>query len=277
MSLSWRNRLLIWLAPNDLSWVRLGGLFKPQVRAKRSVQTEHDYGARIWDGAIATLRTEAPQWRRDRLSVRIVLSNHFVRYALVPHSKDISGSEEELALARFHFSKLHGDTSRGWDIRLSPAQSSGARLACAVDAALIEALHQCFPRNERPRLSSVQPLLMSVFNSGGAFIPDSGAWLVMAEPNRACVALLKGKTCHAVQNVKGQFSDAEAWIGLVERERWRVNLDAVPDTILVHAAQEPCVPSRTHGAWKVIGLQTRWPAGLLPSRDSAYGGAISAA
>lgn len=276
MSLSWRERLLISIAPGELSWVRLGGLFKPEVRAKRIVHIEHGYGSRSWDGAIAALRSEVAQWGRDKLSARIVLSNHFVRYALAPHSDGVSGHEEELALARFHFSKVHGEASRSWDIRLSPAQSGGARLACAVDTALIDALRHSFSSDKGPRLASVQPLLMSVFNSGGSFIPDAGAWLIMAEPDRACVALLKGKTWHAVQNVKGRFADAEGWISLVERERWRVNLDVVPNLLLIHSEQTPSLPNRTHGAWKVMGLQTPWPTGLLPTRDSAYVRALSA-
>ena len=209
--------------------------------------------------------------------MRVVLSNHFVRYVLVPQSNGVSGADEELALARFHFAKVHGEASRGWDIRLSPAQSGGTRLACAVDSALMEALQQSFARAPHARLASVQPLLMSVFNSGRPSIPNAGAWLILHEADRACVVLLKGKSCHAVQNVKGRFTDAEAWISLVERERWRVNLDKVPDTLLIHGSQASALPMRSYGAWKVMGLPSRWPNGLVPTRDGAYAGALSAA
>ncbi|HTD91597.1 MAG TPA: hypothetical protein VK663_13095 [Burkholderiales bacterium] len=274
---SWRERLLISLAPGELSWVRLAGLLKPEVRAKRIVPVEPNFGARAWDGAVGALRAEAAQWQNDNLSVRIVLSNHFVRYALVPPTKGVSSADETLALARFHFAKVHGENSRGWDIRLSSMPSGAVHVACAVDSALLLALRASFPQTQRPRLASVQPLLMSVFNSGGSFIPDSGVWLVVAEADRTCVALLKGKTWHAIQNVKGRYSDVPAWINLVERERWRIPIDAVPDTILVHAPLAPALPNRTHNTWKVMGLQNRWPAGLQPARDGAYIQALSAA
>jgi hypothetical protein len=276
VSLSWRERLLVWLAPGEVGWLRMRGLIKTEVVAKGMVAVEPGDGARVWDGAIAALRAEIAPRARDSLSVRVVLSNHLTRYALVPPSAEVSGHAEELALARYHFHKVHGDASRAWDVRLSPGRMGSARIACAVDGALLEALKQSFPRDKRPRLQSVQPLLMSVFNRGGSLIPGAGAWLVLAEPDRACVALLKGRTWHAVQNVKGAFTDVESWIALVERERWRVNLDAVPDTLLIHAAQSAALPARTYGAWKVAGLQTRWPAGLLPSRDGAYIQALSA-
>ena len=277
MSLLLPDRLLVALAPGELSWVRLTGMFKPQVRDQGTVAVAHGYGARAWDGAIAALRAQLAPWRNDRLAVRMVLSNHFVRYALVPYSKDIRGAEQERALALHHFAKVHGEASRGWDIRLSPARRGASRLASAVDSALIDAMKQSFPLDRRLRLASLQPLLMSVFNGGGVPVPQAGAWLIIAEPDRACLALLSGNTWHAVQNVKGHYADAEAWIGLVERERWRVALDTVPDTLLVHSPQAPSLAGRTYGTWKVMGLPTRWPQGLLPTRDSRYSAALSAA
>jgi hypothetical protein len=273
----WRDHLLISLAPDELSWVRLSGVLKPEARDKCVVTIENPHGARSWDNAVSALREETVKWRDDRLLVSIVLSNHFVRYALIPHSQGINGYKEELALAKFHFSKVHGETVRDWDIRLSPAYSGGARLACAIDTALIETLRQLFPQNRRQRLASVQPLLMSAFNSGASGIPEAGAWLLIVEHDRTCVALLSGKTWYAVQNVKGQFLGSEAWVSLVERERWRVNLDSVPDTILVLSPGTPSLPHQSHGAWKMSEMQLRWPVGMQPARDSIYAKAISAA
>lgn len=275
MSLLSRERLLMSLAPGQLNWVRLSGLFSPKVSAKRTVLVEHDHNVRRNDGVIAALLSEATQWQHDNVAVRIVLSNDFVRYAIVPYSENVNGDEEELAFARFHFSKVHGEVSHGWDIRLSRI-SGGMRLACAVDSALIAALQQSFPRDRPLRLASVQPLLMAVFNQGGLSVPEAGAWVLVAEADRVCVALLSGKTWYAVRNIRGRFCDLEAWISLVERVRWGVNLETVPDTILIHTTQGTPPSSRALGSWKVMGLRTRWPAGLLPTRDNAYAMALSA-
>ena len=91
MSLLWRDRLLISLAPSEICWLRLSGVLKTTVVAKGMVPVDRDYGAHPWDGAIAALRNEAARWGRERLSVRVVLSNHLVRYALVPTSDQVSG------------------------------------------------------------------------------------------------------------------------------------------------------------------------------------------
>lgn len=270
MSPLWRDRLLVWLAPGELAWLRVTGRLKPEVIAKRASPIELGYGSRPWDGAVEALRSEAAQWQQQRLSVRIVLSNHLVRYALVPPSDAVTGHDEELALARFHFQKVHGDVSRGWDVRLSPARAGVPRMACAVDSALLDALKKIFPKGQTTRLEAVQPLLMSVFNHADGDIPGEGAWLLIMETDRACLALFEGNTWHAVQNVKGQFADAAAWIDLIERERWRIELDTVPDTVLVHSITNGMMSPRTYGTWKIAGLQTRWPAGLSATRDGAY-------
>lgn len=276
MSLLSRDRLLIYLAPGELAWLRLAGALRREVIAKRVTTVEPGYGAHPWDGTLEALRGEAQQWRRDRLCVRVVLSNHFVRYALVPASDAVQGHHEELALARFHFHKVHGEASQNWEVRLNPARAAAPRLACAVDTALMEGLRQLFPRDGSLRLDSVQPLLMSAVNSATTAIPANGAWVVTAESDRACVALLKGKTWHAVQNVKGKFADVDSWVALVERERWRANLDAPPDTVLIHGTQGNTLSPRNQNHWKIAGLQTRWPTGLTAARDGAYLNALIA-
>lgn len=276
MSLLWPDRLLVSLAPDQVSWVRLGGHLKPEVRDKGQTSANAGYGAHPWEGALAALQTKAQAWRADRLSVKIVLSNHFVRYALVPYSEQVQGADQELALARFHFSKVHGEVSRAWDIRLSPAAPGATRLASAVDSALIDALRQCFRQGGRARLASAQPLLMSIFNSGGAVIPSAGAWLVMAEPERTCIALLCGKVWHTVQNVRGHYDNDQAWIALVERERWRLNPESAPDTLLIHSTQARDHAARSVGPWKITSLRPRWPQGMQAARDHHYSAALSA-
>ena len=276
MSLLWRDRLLVSLASAEVCWLRLSAALKPRVLAKGSLRVDPAYGPEPWHGALAALRAEAEAWRRDRVSVTIVLSNHFVRYALVPQGTRVSGAEEEHALARYYFLKVHGEQSRTWDVRLSDARSSGAKVACAIDAGLLAALHACFPSDRRPRLVSVQPLLMAAFNCWRGQFPKTGAWLLLVEPGRACLALHSGRNWIAVQNTKGDYPDAEAWAHLLDLERWRTDLEHVPDTVFVHAPRRSGAQLTRHGAWNLRGLQLAWPLGLGPLEDSAYAAALTA-
>ena len=186
------------------------------------------FGQEPWQGAIEVLKGIA--FPRSRVTV--VLSNHFVRYALVPWSDALRTPAEEQAYLRHQFAKIHGERAKHWLLRASEASRGQARLASAVDAELIAAIKALFPKGAKAKLVSIQPALMHVFNAARRGLPDAGAWLVIAEAERACVALHARGAFRSVQNVKGE------WRTLLERERYRVDGD-VPSRVVLAGAEAP--------------------------------------
>jgi hypothetical protein len=173
----------------------------------------------LWHGALEDLRNKV-QAVRGRVDVTVVLSNHFVRYAVLPGEDSAATAEEALALARFHFTKIHGDRAKSWDVRVSE------NLACAIDAALLEGLKSCFAKT-KARLVSVQPSLMAAYNRARSRVPREGAWLLLAERGRTCLARLAARGWASVYN--GGETDAEA---LIERERNRTSGEPLPSLVL---------------------------------------------
>lgn len=271
-----RSRLLISLAPDTVSWLKLGGQ-KPEVVARSTVSADSGYGGESWQGALATLRTIAQDWRKDSATVTIVLSNHFARYVLVPPTDGINGAKEENALALFYFSKVHGERSHGWDLRLGDAQGKEPRLACAIDTPLIDALRECFPVKGALKLVSVQPLLMSAFNCSRSQLPAEGAWMLLIEAQRACLGLVAGRRWVTVQNLKGDFSNEQAWVQLLDQARLRIDLPRSPDAVFVHAPSITGALQVSRGAWQLRRLQVAFPSGLMPLQDAAYTTALTAA
>jgi hypothetical protein len=176
-----------------------------------------------------------------RCDVTVVLSSHYVRYALVPWSEALTSAAEEEAYVRHHFAKIHGERARSWALRASEAPNGAPRLASAVDKELIDALKAYFPPKGKARLVSVQPALMALFNRSRGAVPKAGAWLALAEPERACVALHMRGRWRAVQSAKG------AWLALLERLRLSVEGES-PELVLLHAAGVPVVEAP---GWKV--------------------------
>jgi hypothetical protein len=174
-----------------------------------------------------------------RAGVRVILSNAFVRYALVPWSDALSGAAEEAAYVRHHFLRVHGERAKGWTFRASPAPGRAPRLCSAIDTALLEQL-----KKSLKRLVSVQPALMAVFNRCRGEIPAGGAWLALVEPERACIALHAKGNWQAVQNARGE------WLAILERERHRLAGDA-PELVLLHS--DETLPAEAPG-WKVERL-----------------------
>jgi hypothetical protein len=169
--------------------------------------------AEPWRGALERLKAKPLPKRAE---VTVILSNHFVRYAVVPDDSAAT-DDEALALARFHFTKIHGERAKGWEVRLSDG------LACAIDAALLAGLKGMFPK-----LASVQPALMAAYNGARKRIAREGAWLVLAEAERVCVARLGAERWASVHNARE--SD---WERTLERERSRASGEALPSQVLV--------------------------------------------
>jgi len=215
VSLLWPERLTVSLEPHK---VMVG---------RRIVDADPGYGTEPWHGALEAFRREASAWRA-RVDVSVVLSNHFVRYAVLPEQDGAATPEEELALARFQFAKIHGERAKAWEVRVSP-ERAGAQLACAIDAALLEGLRGCFPKAGKARLVSVQPYLMAAFNRSRRSIPREGAWLLLAEPERTCLARVAPRGWASVHN--GRETEAEE---LIERERSRASGERLPSLVLKH-------------------------------------------
>jgi hypothetical protein len=273
----WRDRALVFLAPTGISWVKVGSRIKRRVRAKAVVECDPAYGPESWQGAAAALCTQIDAWRREALDVTVVVSNHFVRYVIVPPSSDINGIEEARALARFHFAKVHGERARSWDVRLGdPPHARAPQLASAMDAGLLPALRACFSPQGRSRLVSVQPYLMSAFNCWRREVPDRGAWLLLLEPERACLALLSGPGWTAVQNLKGSFSEPDECTALVERERWRANVPNPPEIVLIPETSVDGLDRPSGDRWKYIKNAARWPDRLTLPHDAPYAAALTA-
>jgi hypothetical protein len=202
----------------------------------KNIGCDAGFGSEPWQGALAALAShafEAP----CRLTV--VLANAFVRYAVVPWSEGLDTPEEEDAYVRHHFAKVYGERAREWELRASETAPGAPRLASAVDRRLIEELKALFPKSGKAKLASVQPQLMRAFNECRGSIPAGGAWLVLAEPERACIALHGRAGWAGVVNGKG------AWQELLDRERYRL-AEETPDVVLLAGARAPESPAH----WK---------------------------
>lgn len=194
----------------------------------RSIACDPASGAEPWQGAIAALKSL--EWVQPS-RVSVVLSNHLVRYAVLPWSDGLATPAEEEAYLRHHFGKIHGERAKAWTLRASEDRRGVPRLASAIDTALLEELRGVFPKAGKARLVSVQPELMEAINRWRGAIPSAGAWLVLAEPERACLAMHREGGWRSVQNAKGD------WLTLLDRERYR--LHEVPELVLLSGTKAP--------------------------------------
>ena len=197
MSLLWPEPVHVLLQPHQIvvsHWSR--GLRQRVTRQQRIPCVNASAG---WQVPMAMVR----EWlhehtvRRDR--VKIVLSNHFVRYVLMPWNAQLPNEQERCAYLRHCFTQAYGDLARQWDLRVQPPVPDEPALASAVDAELLESLRSCV-RDAGLRLAGIHPYLMLCANRTRASLPSGDVWMVVIEHGRICLAWLQHGVWRVVRN-----------------------------------------------------------------------------
>jgi len=259
------------LFPDRLIVSRVGGAGLRRVKHKEiATFAPAAPGTPPWQPALEALAAKVRTGDLSGADVTLVLSNHFVHYALVPWSELLKSEEDQVAFARQRFVRVHGDGAAGWWIRVSRAIPRQPRPACAISEALVEAVYAVMdPLGER--FQSLQPHLMASFNRCRDRLGTHTGWFVVAEPGLLCVSLLQDGHWRSVRTVKLDPEQPLTLTGVLAREQFLVESGAECDLVSVFAPDMPAVATQDAGRWKIENLL---PV-LLPGM-SAHGDALFA-
>ncbi len=259
-----RDQLRISLGSKWLALAGYGRGLRPSLTRKEIIAVESAEDSASWQAAVDALPAALASAGRRRTDVTVILSNHFVRYALLPWNAALKTQSEWLALARHRFISVHGPMAEDWVIRIAKTGREGPRIASAIDRTLLAALEEnvCGPAS----LVSVQPYLMAAFNRLRAMIGQASCWLVVEEPGRLTLALIENGVWRAI---RGRRKD----------EFWRMTLSEILEReSALLALEEPCtkvvvcthIPFDTHnhGAYELRDL-TLAPGAAASDRELA--------
>lgn len=115
-----------------------------------------------WRPALQALDAWLGEGNASYRGAAVVLSDRFVRYALIPAS-DAANQQEDTALGAACFETCHGDM-HGWV--LAPDAAGGAhaaRIACALPAEMREGLRALLARHRLP-CRSLRPAFVAAWN-----------------------------------------------------------------------------------------------------------------
>lgn len=239
MSPLWPERLSVLVGPD-----RLVATHRPRGPRARAVTAAivpvpaAAEGTPLWEPAaaeLATLLAASPQWRGAAL--RLILSDAFVRYALVPWNDHLSHEPEHLLFARHQFASTYGPIAKQWAVRLSLDRAGESHVACAVDQPCLDRL-TAIARDSRLTCVSLQPLLMAAFNRWRGQLREPIQWLVIVEGAMLCGALLSRDRWLALRRWHSQgdwISELPLWLS---RERL-INEAAAADAVFLVAPRPP--------------------------------------
>ena len=188
MSPLWRDEIGIYLSPHKLALTRLARGVKPKSVGEASWANELQDDTH-WSATLNALESLLAKAEWQGAIARVVVSDHWVRYALVPFSAALSGAAEHLTHARHVLGGIYGEVVSQWTVSLADARPGTARVACALPASLIEELQLILTRYKVP-LRSLQPQLVSAYNHWRGKLPDGGAWFVSIDQGSLAAARL---------------------------------------------------------------------------------------
>lgn len=230
MSPLWRDELYIVLSPGRIV---LRGLRRGrQPRVQERIIACDDAGVVSWDSGLTALRSAvaAGDWRGARTTV--VLSNHFVRYAIVPACPELNEAEYS-EYARHHFVKTYGPSASDWVLRINPDAAAAPRLASAVGPKLLVALAEALHAGGL-RLASIQPCLMKVYNDHCSRLGTGCVWLALAEPGRVALLLRNGERWIGAWAARCGADWKAELLALLDRARYLADAPHDARTVWLH-------------------------------------------
>ncbi|MBI3146614.1 MAG: hypothetical protein HYZ18_15445 [Pseudogulbenkiania sp.] len=274
MSLSLHDRVKMALCPDRVILARLSHGLHSHLLAKRIVACPEAGTEPGWRPAVEVLRStlKEPEWQQA--AGTLVISNHFVRYLLVPWNDQLSTPEEWQAMVQHCFHQVYGEVAEHWACRWSGGGFGMPLIASAIDPELLVALHQV-AQETGMKLDSVQPYLMSAFNYWRRrMISDNGCFL-LTEPGRVCLACFHDKQWSGL--VFEQLPDdvAAALPDLLQRMLLRLEGGPLPDDIFAFAAEVPETVLQRESGPTIRPLALEPLPGLPPEAGPEYAMALT--
>lgn len=276
-----RDELRVVLSPDQLVLIRIAREFTRRGLVRRVIAKELVPCASVaggeapWDGAIKALEAALPGAVNSRRAfATLILSNHFMRYTLVPWSEALSDEAEQMSYAQHCFRQAYGAAAENWELRLSLGPAGAPQLASAVDVRLLQALRLLFSQ-AGVALESVQPHLMAAFNNCRPSLQNRSAWLVLFEPGCLCLVLLQQGRWTSVRSMRIGADWLEQLPQILEREACMGASDSVPEEVFVWAPALENSAFPDSGRWQMHPLQPVVRTGLVPEYEGRFAMALS--
>ncbi len=240
------------LAPSGIQLVRHSRLTRRQrARAEQRFPAPQGLGT-----VLAQLddTLHQPDWRGAG-GLRLILSNHWLHFAVIPWSDALTRPAERLALAQGVLEEIYGEQGEQ-AIRISESGVRRPALAAALAADAMRQLRQ-MAQAHALRLVSLQPLLMQSFTACRSQLSGGDTALACLEPGRLTLLTTARDRWQSIQSRSLPYEPSPA-VGPVLTQLF-AQLEQLPQltvligcglqTTLQSVAGMPVNPASTGLAW----------------------------
>lgn len=196
----WPNQyqLLVAIGAEQLCLVLRKG-FAKKIIAKHYESYQQSNSEQPWKVAIQQLNLQFEALNPPKnTQISLTLASDLVRYVVLPGHMIAMSSVEKRGYAEAAYREIYGATADGWKISIDDNAPTQPTLAAAIDMAFYEAIAQLCQKYQL-KLSSVQPYLMTAFNTLFSSINKINASFVIIEQTRIATLQLQNGVCEQVQ------------------------------------------------------------------------------
>jgi hypothetical protein len=196
----WRDEVGIFIGPRRVVLNRMSRGLRPTCVADYASLVEGG-GFTDWEPTLAVLAAALSDRHWQDARARVVIANHWVRYAIVPWRSELAEESERVAYGRLLLQEVYGDDLADWTVTLGQTTAGRSQLACAIPAGLEEQLRAILAE-ARLQLLSLQPHLVVSFNRWRHRVSAPGGWLVVLDDGTLAAARLTEESWAEVHSVR---------------------------------------------------------------------------
>jgi hypothetical protein len=197
-------------------------------------------------------------------SVRIVVSDHFLRYALVPWNESLVADSERLAFARLALNEIYGSMAEGWTVTLDQQPAGQPSFVCAMDRDLLQALRG-LTDGRGLRLRAVNAALAERIDRHRSALRDQVFCLASLEPARLTLAFRNEAGWLAVRTRRVNGNPLEALSSVLRQEAAAAGAADGGTLYMIVDAATPR-SSFSLPSWKVTRLDDGVAGAAAPAR-----------
>ena len=227
-------------------------------------------GTTAWKTALAALDESLTGFAEPGTRATVVVSSRFVRYTVVPWSDNVITAPEQFEFARHCFTKLYGEMTAGWEIRISGGGFRRNALASAVDGQMLRAIEKGLAAQGIP-VTSIQPNFMAACNRFRRQLKGyENGCIAVLEPGRVALGIFDAAGWNTLAVRRIGTLKPEELVPLLAQELNSADPDGLPEYLFV-AAAGPTTSSffRTRTKAWMSPSQTRIPLPLPMSGRGA--------
>jgi hypothetical protein len=196
----WRDEIGAFLGPRGIVLARMQRGIRPKCALENHVSLEPARGG-DWEPAVDAFRQQLEDARWHNANLRLVISDSWAHYALLPWSPELGRDAERLAHARLILSKTHGERVDEWTVSVSEAWPGSPSIVSALPTALIGEL-QSISAACKLKLVSLQPHLIVAYNGWRKNLGKATSWFALVDDGLLSAMHLTDGRCDGIRSVR---------------------------------------------------------------------------